>query len=719
MYQTDINNEDQDVGEDKEGVTLTDWENPPTLADLKQDYTDARSDQDLQVSKIDTWLDNLNVRGAAKIKKVTGRSSIVPKLIRKQAEWRYAALTEPFLSTEDVFNVAPVTFEDKAAAKQNELVLNNQFNTKLSKVKFIDEYVRTAVDEGTVIVRVGWEFHEEEKEVEVPQFDFVPSTDPNYLGFLENIGKLAQSDPQGFSTQVQPEMQEALRRSMATGQPVQPINTGSTLETQTVTVRNQPTLDICSYKNIIVDPSCEGDIQKAGFIIYSFDTSLSELEKEGKYENLDNINVETNSVLSEPDHASENEGSFSFNDKPRKKFVAYEYWGYWDIDNSGVVSPIIATWVGDTLIRLQENPFPDQELPFVSAQYLPVRKSIFGEPDGELLEDNQKVVGAVTRGMIDIMGRSANGQVITQKGALDDTNKRKFDKGLDCESNGTTPPEQIATVLSYPEIPRSAEYMLNMQNAEAESMSGVKAFSQGITGAALGNTVGGQKNALDATAKRELGILRRLAEGMKQVGRKIISMNSEFLEEEEVVRVTNEEFVPVRRDDLAGKFDLTLTISTAEADNQKAEELAFMLQTMGNNMDANMSKMILSDIANLRKMPALAKKIEEFEPTPDPLAQKKMELEIALIEAQVQKEQSMAAENMANAQLYQARVLTEQAKAKSLSSNADKVDLDFVEQESGTTQERALQKMNVQTEGNIALKVAEKRLNVDNKDKTA
>jgi hypothetical protein len=252
--------------------------------------------------------------------------------------------------------------------------------------------------------------------------------------------------------------------------------------------------------------------------------------------------------------------------------------------------------------------------------------------------------------------------------------------------------------------------MLNMQNAEAESLTGVKAFTSGISGQSLGATATGIRSALDATSKRELGILRRLAEGIKQIGRKVISMNAEFLEEEEVVRITNEEFVTVRKDDLAGNFDLKLTVSTAEADNQKAEELSFMLQTMGNGMDVSMSQMILADIAKLRKMPTLAKKIEQYQPQPDPIAQKKAELEVALLEAQVQREQSMAYENTANANLYKARLLTEQAKAKHLNSDADLKDLEFLETESGTTQERKLQAIDNQSKGNIALKAAESTL---------
>jgi hypothetical protein len=453
-----------------------------------------------------------------------------------------------------------------------------------------------------------------------------------------------------------------------------------------------------------------GDISKASFAIYSFESSLSQLKKDGKYKNLDQIRIDTNSILGTPDHAATGENqTFNFSDQPRKKFVVYEYWGYWDIDGSGIVKPVVIAWVGDTIIRMEENPFPDKALPFVVASYLPVRKQLYGEPDGALLEDNQKVAGAVTRGMIDIMGKSANGQTGIRKDALDATNRRKFDKGLDYEFNANVDPRQGIYMHTYPEIPQSAQFMLQLQNMEAESLTGVKSFSQGVSGQSLGNVAAGVRGALDAASKRELGILRRLSDGVIKIGRKFISMNAEFLSEEEVVRITNDEFVKIRRDDLAGEFDLKLSISTAEEDNNKAEELAFMLQTTGNGMDPGMQKMILSDIARLRKMPDLAKKIESYEPQPDPLAQRKAELEIALLEAQINAENAKTQERLATAQLNGAKVGTEGAKAGNISSDTDLKNLDFVEQESGVKQERDLQRVGEQAKSQAKLKLLDRK----------
>ena len=370
------------------------------------------------------------------------------------------------------------------------------------------------------------------------------------------------------------------------------------------------------------------------------------------------------------------------------------------------------------MIRLEKNPFPDKMPPFVKAVYMPVRKSSWGEPDGELLEDNQKIVGAITRGMIDILGKSANGQTAFRKGSLDIVNKRKFLRGEDYEINTTDDPRQAIYMHLYPEIPQSAYGMITLQQTEAESITGVKSYHTGITGEALGQSVRNGRSALDAASKRELGILRRLAYGIVQIGRKIIAMNAEFLSDEEIVRVTNDKFIPVRRDDLKGVYDLELTISTAEEDNKKAEELAFMLQTTGNNMDPGLQKMILSDIARLRKMPAIADRIEKYEPQPDPLIQMKAQLEIELLKNQCAKEKALAMKHASEAELNgvqgikevtqanlnEAKANAEKAKARHLGSDADLKDLTFLEQERGVQQAREKEKINLKFQRDIEAK---------------
>ena len=107
-----------------------------------------------------------------------------------------------------------------------------------------------------------------------------------------------------------------------------------------------------------------GDLDNALFVIYSFETNKAELQKQkDRYKNLDRVNWENAAVVSDGEHTARSNNEFAFTDATRKKVVAYEYWGFYDIDNDGTLKPFVATWIGDTMIRMEENPFPDGKIP--------------------------------------------------------------------------------------------------------------------------------------------------------------------------------------------------------------------------------------------------------------------------------------------------------------------------------------------------------------------
>jgi hypothetical protein len=686
---------------------FNEWKNPPKLSALKEDFNLAKSDHSTQLSKINEWLEALNPNqpkvsssssnpfesGTATKSKT--RSTVKSKLIRKQAEWRYTSLSEPFLDSPDMFDVAPVTAMDVESAKQNKLVLNNQINNRLKKVTFIDKLARTCVNEGTAIIKTGWDYTYEVQDVEYPVYEITPTNDPNQIAELEAA---MQSDP----NQIPEPLAQALMASQQTGMPHYPVQSGVEVVQEEVTLTNQPSWEICSYANTYPDPSCNGDLDKAEFVVFSFETNKADLEKRGIYKNLDKIKLE--GVNSAADHASTWTGSgFEFQDDTRKKFVVYEYWGYWDIEGNGTTKPIVASWVGETLIRMDENPYPGGELPFVLIPFMPVADSLYGEPDGELLKENQEISGAITRGFIDLFGRSANAQTGFRKGALDALNKRRFERGQDYEFNDMGDAQNSIHMHTFPEVPSSVYNFLNLQSQEAESLTGVLSFSEGVSGSGLGSTAAAANGALSKAARRELGILRRMAEGMKEVGRKFIAYNQEFLSEEEVVRITDAEFVTVKRDDLAGRFDLRLTISTAEADEQKASELSFMLQTTGQSMGMEFMQLIQAQIADLRKMPELAQRIRDFKPQPDPMAEQLKQLELAEKQTEIQKTQAEIQKILAETASYG-------IKSQNVQADTDRKNLDFVEQESGVAHARDIDKMEAQSNAQAKTKVLESML---------
>ena len=683
----------EDILEEQE-KSLTNWENEPKLETLKNDLTLARSPHDAQITKIKHWKDLLNITGSAKVEKRKGRSSVQPRLVRTQAEWRYSALTEPFLSSDKIFQVLPRTFEDEDSAAQNETLLNYQFDTKLNKVKFIDDVVRTTVNEGTCIIRTGWDREtrvELEPRVIYTYQPVLPELQAQKAQILTQASELMKSDPRGYNETVPEEIKESLRIFAETQQLVDAIPVGEELIPVEKVIRNQPTAEVLNSSNVYVDPTCNGDPSKAYFVIVSFETSKAELSKDGRYTNLDQVDWDSNTPGSDGFHDSTSPDEFRFKDEPRKKVVAYEYWGFWDIHDNDSLVPIVVTWIGNTIIRMEENPYPDGKLPFVFIPYLPLVHSVYGEPDASLLEENQRILGAVTRGMIDLLGRSANSQQGIRKGLLDPVNERRFKDGQDYMFNTSFSPADSIIEHKYPEIPQTAIILAQMQTQNAEALTGVKSFSGGISSEAYGQVATGIRGALDAASKREMAILRRIAKGVSEVGEKFIAMNAVFLSDQEVIRVTNRQFVNINREDLSGNFDLKVDISTTEIDNSKAQDLGFMLQTLGTTLDPRVTMQILARIADLKRLPGLAETLRKWEPPKDPLAEKMKELQV---EEQALKNEKIKAE-----------IELARARAKAADANAEDTYFGTQLEASGTKHFQAMEKQQAQARANQDLEV--------------
>lgn len=672
---------------------LTDWKKEPSIQLLKGDLESAKPAHDAIMSQIREWNDLMEVKGKAKPPKIKGRSQVQPRLVRRQAEWRYAPLSEPFLSSSKLFKLTPVTFEDELAARQNELVLNYQFRTQLNKVKLVDDYVHSIVDDGTGIARIGWERKTVKIKTETPVFQLYPIENQEQADVLQQALQLQAENPREYDETMPEDIKEAVNYFNETGEATYAIQTGVTEVEVEKALVNRPTVEMLNPNNVVIDPSCNGDLDKALYAVISFETCKADLMKnKDRYHNLDKIDWESSSPITDPDHESKTPSDFQFKDALRKKVVAYEYWGFYDINDDGSLEPIVATWIGSTLIRMEKNPFPDGKLPLVVVPYMPRKRELFGEADAELLGDNQAILGATMRGMIDLLGRSANGQRGYPKGMLDTLNRRRYDDGQDYEYNPMQGnPSQSIMEHKFPELPQSAIVMTQMQNQEAESLTGVKAFSGGVTGSAYGDVAAGIRGALDAASKREMAILRRLAKGMADIGTKICAMNAVFLSEKEVVRITNEQYVEINREDLKGNFDIEVDINTAEIDNQKSQDLGFMVQTLGNTVDQSITLSLVAKIAELKRMPDLAHELRTWQPQPDPMEEQLKQL--AIQKAQLENEE------------LQSKIALNNAKAKEAASSGDLKDLDYLEQESGTKHARDMEKQKAQSQGNQNLQI--------------
>jgi len=600
-----------------------------------------------------------------------GKSKIVPKVSKRASLWAHSSLKDPFVSTPEVIKCAPVTYEDAEAARQNEVLLNYQFCRDFDRYNFMTKAIKVLDVDATLVVQTGWEY--EDKEV-------------------TSVVEVVEVDEYGQHVISQKEV------------------------TETKVLLNRPTAKVCRSEDIYLDPTCQDNLDNAQFVIYRYETDLSTLRKDGRYKNLDKVMKAYND---DADYESPDTSEFTFQDDPRKKMVVYEYWGNYDVDDDGEVEQIVCAWVGDVVIRLSDNPYPDKKPPFLVVPFSSVPFQLHGENNIDLIEDQQKVITAVTRGIINNMAASTNGQVGLRKGALDATQRKKFFAGKNFEFNGTS-----ADVWqgSYNQIPSSAFDMLTMMNNEVESLTGIKGFNGGINNSGFGTgSATAARGVLDAANVRRLDLVRNIAENLiKPLMRKWMSYNSEFLSDEEVVRVTNENFVHIKRDDLDGNIDIDISVATAESNAAQSEQLSFLLQTLGNSVPFELTQQVLAKIAKLGRQPDLEKSILEFKPQPDPMEQQIKQLEVAKLQAEIEAIKASTKEDMGDEQekMAQAKLLAEKtkveaAKARKLESDADLVDLHHIKEDAGYSHQEKLELQDQKHQQDLEDKLAELQANIE------
>lgn len=700
---------------------LTDWKNEPSVNDLDHDFKAAESSQEDFRAKLKEY--KLTRDGGKPITaSKPGKSVARPLVVRKLNEWKYSAMEEPFLNTPDMYTLNPRTAEDTEAAFQNALVLNYQWGTQVPKIKIVGNIVRNFVDEGTVIVKTGWEAEYGMSTVEEEQ--------PVYASPEESYQLIQEAVNNG---EMAPERAQAM---MEMGEPVQTGVEKVYVEKETLVV-NQPTYEVCITGNVTIDPTCEGVMANANFAVHEYDIDFATLTKDayteevivdpetgeesvessGFYHNLDKLQASGDSTHDE--FKSDASNNFEYQDTPRKKLRAYEYWGFWDIHGTGELVSIVATWINNVMVRMEENPFPHKRIPFSIAVYMPQKQEIHGEPDAALLKENQESIGRMTRAAHDITATVAVGQTFVDENFFPSpTQKNNYESGNTVYYRGGMQPKNAVFKQSVEAVPNTVFNMISMQTADAEALTGTRPFNTGANGSLTG-TATGVRSAMDSTAKRELSVLRRLSDLFVDMGRMTIAMNQAFLSEEEVVRVTNSEFITIRRDDLAGNFDLRIEISTPEKDNEIADKLMTLMQTNAANMDSKLAQMHYVKIAKLWKLDDLAEEVGSYVPESDPRESELLDLQLENAKLENQKllkdleeadsriieRISRSEENeldmtnkAAQAELRAAQAELALANAKLAAANAGKVeaeqdhlDQDFIDRTDGSKRTREIE----------------------------
>lgn len=355
-------------------------------------------------------------------------------------------------------------------------------------------------------------------------------------------------------------------------------------------VKNQPVIENIPITEFLYDPSAK-TIDDASFIIHKKKVTADYLRKQA-----DNgiYNKEAVERAIEKGIKSEDNDSFSTNyvtgnlennyfvsnnyenDDPRKELILYECYEKLDINGDGKLEDVIVTIVGDEILRLEENTYKQPPFFVLSAILEPYK--VFGKGYADIIGQLQDIKTALMKELIINLALSNESKLLVREDAIyveDMLNNRPFIRIRQNVPN-------IHNVI-YPMVPKPIHQltmpMLEYIDYTRENRSGITRYSQGLDAKSLNKTATGIQQIMQASNQRLDLIIRIFAEtGIKSLFRFLVNLNQKFIDEVQVIRLTNKS-LEISPDDLSGDFDLIVNSSIATGTpDQQLNTLQLMVQ---------------------------------------------------------------------------------------------------------------------------------------------
>jgi len=608
--------------------------------------------------------------GNVNIKQDDDLSKFISKEVFKQVEWAKTQYKYPFVSNDEPISIQASHDEyDTYFGHQSAILLNYFFTKKFNRFNFITDLIHTACVEGNVIIRTGWEYQGKiikvKKQIETP---LQLPTDTQ----LPNVEQITQ---------------------------IQEIEVE-----EEIPIVNKPTAEIVKIDDIYIDPTAK-NIDDIQYIIQRREVRLYELKREGIYINLDKVkkdisNMSTNKNVYVQPYKEELNPTLAFNaeDVERKKVYMYEYWGYQEIN--GEIQPIVCCWIGDTIVRLEENPYPDKKIPYVIMPYIKIPNTLWGKSLAELIEEHQTIKTGILRGMFDNIAQSNAPQVGVQKGNLDSINFKRFIEGKHFEFNMSP---NTFYKGQYNRIPSEIFQVLRDVDYDKQVLSGIVPMQGGQGSQAIYGSQAAKSGSMNSLMLKEVDTVNNIAENLiKPLMFKWLIYIYDVMDPEEIQSITKLQYIEPREEYLVNYADnITIDIETEQTKTIKASELAFLLQTLGQTLPFDFTKTILAEMTDLKGIKNLSEKIKQYEPQPDPVQQQMTQLQLQKMQLELQILQGQA----------QADIQLKEAKAKEAEAKATNTNTGTIKQKYGIDYQQKLQEL--QLKHQLEMQKLQEKYNLD------
>jgi len=482
------------------------------------------------------------------------RSSFTMSDVADTVYWVMPSLMKIFFGGQDPISIAGRTPDDDAAPMQT--LCSWQLQKKNRGFLIFYRWLLDALQLGHAVVKIRWE--REEKEVE--ESDIMAADDFMAANF-EAVGvKFVRAEEQPDGTYK------------------------VTVKTNKL-VKNQPVFDNVPVSEFAWLPD-SADVKRLQFCKHKRLMTRSEIEtniKNGIFEKITEEQLAVARYISDEDETLEeflrddnpyNDGAADL-DTSRMQFWVEECFGKYDINDDNISEDVIVTVIGDTIVRIEENELGRPHFAVLSPY--PDQYQLTGRTFDDLIGELQDIKTAIMRQIIVNIANNNDRQAIVDELAINPDDLRDNRKWLRARVTGDRP---ISSIVSYlPESPMSpaAMPMVEYLDSIKENRTGVTKY-QGLDSKSLHKTATGITAIMGAANQRIEMIARMFAEtGVLDLFELLVEMNTRYIDNEQVVRLTEGKSIVIRPDDLKGEYDLDISAGVGAGQRQEATQNMMLL----------------------------------------------------------------------------------------------------------------------------------------------
>lgn len=537
------------------------------------------------------------------------KSKFISADIADAIEGALPALMKIFYGTDDVISISGHTGDDAKRANTMQELCNFQITTQNDGFMLFYRWIKDALITALGVVKAHWK-----REYEHTEFKTTVG--------IEQLA-LFDSDPNIEINSV--EQTEGGFNDIGVAVPLFNI-----AYTQTKVKENRPVLENMDAARLLYDPLCTS-LEDAQYVIDRKYVTIDELrrkEKDGIYENIDGAietsaeSIETMRAIIEDRDDSYSSGS-SLN-RARDRIVLYEYYGKIDVNQDELLEDVIITVVGKTIISKQENIYG--MFPFMALSPILEPFTLHGKSFADLIGQLQDLKTALIKEIMVNIAQSNDGREFIDPAAVNLEDLVRNKKYIRVNANGGSIQNHVQPKAFSPMHPMTMQ-VLEYIDGIKENRTGITRYNQGLDANSLNHTAHGIQTIMNAANQRLELIARIMSEtGIKRLFRFLVSANQRFIDQNTVIRLTND-YIEITPDDLAGDFDMTVSSGTGVSDKQMDNQnLNEVMQIQASLIKGGfIPQQIAYDFiynATKKKLEVMGyKNVNDFIPSPDMLKQ--------------------------------------------------------------------------------------------------